>query len=157
MARFSTTTPRTPRSLTSTFEPPLFEFSVGYQFLRINGASTDNTFQNGFAIDGARYYGPFAIVAEVGWSTDSTSVPGVEVSSGFLHVGAGPRLLFVGQGRIRPYVQVLGGLSRASFDSEIRIGDQIVEDIDETDSAFMVQPGGGITFVAISPPATSRS
>lgn len=125
---------------------PYFEFAAGYQVLHRGGDNSSSTYPLGVAFDGARYWGPFGLLAEVGWSRDSTDVPGVSVSSGYLHVGGGGRFLFVRDARIRPHLQVLGGISRATFSSETNLPGSVPIEMEGTDTAFMVQPGIGVTF-----------
>jgi hypothetical protein len=132
--------------VTSTATAPLFEFSAAYQLLRVSREGGSNTYPTGFTFDGARYFGPLGFVGELGWSNDSTSVPGTSISTSYLHVAAGARFLFVRREGVRPYVQVLGGIARAKDDTEISVGDVVVTDQETTDTAFIVQPGAGITF-----------
>jgi hypothetical protein len=123
---------------------PFLEFSVGYQVLH-RGGDDSSTYPVGFAIDGARYWGPVGVVAELGWSRDSTDVPNASISSNYLHVAGGGRFLFVRDGRVRPHLQVLGGISRASFASSFASGGMTTV-LESSDTAFMLQPGIGVTF-----------
>ena len=134
------------QAVTTTVAAPIFEFSAGYQFLNVSGQNTSDSYPMGFALDGAKYRGAFGIVGEFGLSRDSADVPGVSVRSSFLHIGGGPRLLFVRESAVRPYVQVLGGVSRAKFTTEIDTAG-VVQEQEVSDTAFMVQPGAGLTFV----------
>lgn len=125
---------------------PFLEFSVAYQVL-YRGGDDSSTYPLGFSADGARYYGPLGIVAELGFSRDSTDVPGVSVSSNYLHVAGGGRYLFIRDARVRPHVQILGGIARASFTSEFDVPGTTPTEIDVSDTAFLLQPGVGVTLV----------
>ena len=127
---------------------PFLELSAGYQLLHVSGGDEGNTYPLGFAIGGTRYLGgrPFGITAELGWSRDSTEVPGFSVSANYFHIGAGPRFVVVRDGNIRPHVQVLGGLSRASFGTDITLPGETPTSVEGSDTAFMLQPGVGVTF-----------
>ena len=127
---------------------PTFELAAAYQYLHVSVSGEDdtdvsNSFPFGLAVDAARYWGPLGLVAEGGWATDSAEVPGLSVTNNFFHIGAGPRFALHTAGRVRPYVQVLVGASilRGSVEEEG------FPDISDTESAFMVQPGVGATFV----------
>jgi hypothetical protein len=122
--------------------PSVFELTAGYQVLRVSTGGSTNTHSAGFAIDGARYFNQYALVAELGLSSDSTEVPGTSLSSSYLHVGGGPRILFVPDGRLRPYIQVLAGVAHGSSTTE-----QGAVSVERSDTAFMVQPGLGMTIV----------
>lgn len=134
--------------VTGTQADPLLELSIGYQVLRVGGGDDTNTYPLGVALDGTWYRGPFGLVAEVGWSRDSTDIPNVSVSSSYLHIGGGGRFLIVRDGRVRPHLQILGGVSRASFSSQFDPPGGMPVDIEGSDTAFMVQPGIGFTFAA---------
>lgn len=130
---------------TSAQAAPYLEFAVGYQVLH-RGGDNSSTYPLGVAFDGGRYWGPYGLVAEVGWSRDSTDVPGISVSSNYLHVAGGGRFLIVRDARIRPHLQVLGGISRATFSSETEVPGGLPIEVEGSDTAFMLQPGIGVTF-----------
>jgi hypothetical protein len=117
---------------------PTYELSAGYQFLHL----PDQNFPFGVAIDGAWHRGPFGLVAEAGWSRHSDDPFGTEVSANMFHFAAGPRWTGFGSGRLWPYAQVLVGAAIAHSSSE---GASI--DVSDTDTAFMLQPGVGVTIV----------
>jgi hypothetical protein len=123
----------------ATTDTPTYELSAGYQFLHL----PDQNFPFGLAIDGARHFGRIGLVGEVGWSRDSEDELGVDLTTNMFHFAAGPRWTGFGSGRAWPYAQVLVGaaVAHASLD----IDD---EDESDTETAFMIQPGVGVTFVA---------
>jgi Outer membrane protein beta-barrel domain len=120
-------------------DAPTFELSAGYQFLHL----PDQNFPFGLAVDGARHYGQFGLVGEIGWSRDSDDELGVDLTTNMFHFAAGPRWTRFGSGRAWPYAQVLVGAAVAHASVDVA-GD----DPDETETAFMIQPGVGVTFVA---------
>lgn len=124
---------------TATGDTPDLEVGVGYQFTHTTGDAGDS-FPLGFAVDAAKRYRQFAIAGEFGWSRDSAEVPGVSISSSFIHFGVGPRLMIPAE-RFRPYVQFLLGLSHLGYSQEIGG----IED-DDSINAFMIQPGGGVNI-----------
>jgi hypothetical protein len=106
-------------------------------------------FPFGLAIDGAMHFGNFGLVAEGGWAMhssgdDDPTLGGAEVMTNMWHIAAGPRFTGFSNRPLWPYGQVLAGLAiaHASFDFDNG------EDDSETETAFMVQPGFGVTFVA---------
>ena len=117
---------------------PTFELSAGYQFLHL----PDQNFPFGLAIDGARHYGQLGLVGEVGWSRHSDDVLGGDTSTNMFHFAAGPRWTRFGAGRGWPYAQVLVGAAIAR--SSVETGSI---DSSDTDTAFMVQPGVGVTII----------
>jgi hypothetical protein len=128
-----------------TTNSPSYELSAGYQFLHL----PDMNFPFGLGIDGAMHFGRLGLVAEGGWAMHSTSdddatVGGAEVTTQMWHLAAGPRFTGFNTGRAWPYAQVLVGaaIAHASLD------DDAFEDLSDTETAFMVQPGFGVTFVA---------
>lgn len=58
------------------------------------------------------------------------------------HFAAGPRWTGFGSGRAWPYAQVLVGAAVARGSVEIAGVDS-----DDTETAFMLQPGVGVTFI----------
>jgi hypothetical protein len=129
-------------------ETPFLEVSAGYQLLHVGGGDSGNTYPVGFSVAGARYFSgrPLGLVAELGWSRDSTDVPGISVKARYFHLGGGPRFLVLRDGTLRPHVQVLAGLSRASFGTDISLPGSPATSFDDSDTAFMVQPGVGVTI-----------
>jgi hypothetical protein len=128
-------------------EVPPAEIGLGLQVLRVGGDAA-NTYPLGFNVDVVRnrVLGELlGLTFEGGWVRDSTDVPGVSVSSSYLHFGAGPRFqLLRDSGRVRPYVQILGGISHARFSSDFDT--PLFDDVEESDTAFMLQPGVGVTI-----------
>jgi Outer membrane protein beta-barrel domain len=127
-----------------TTSSPSYELSAGYQFFHL----PEMDFPFGLGIDGAMHFGKFGLVAEGGWalhsSDDDATVAGAEVTTNMWHIAAGPRFTGFSNRPLWPYGQVLVGLAIAhsSFDFDD------IEDDSETETAFMVQPGFGVTFVA---------
>ena len=124
----------TPATTTS----PTYELSAGYQFLHL----PDQSFPFGFAIDAARHSGNIGLVGDIGWSRHSDEVGSVDVSTNMFHFAAGPRWTGFGGGRAWPYVQVLAGAAVARSSSDFAGVDG-----SNTDTAFMLQPGVGVTFI----------
>jgi hypothetical protein len=121
---------------------PTFDLGAAYQFLHVSGEESDGqSFPFGVAIDAARYWGALGLAAEGGWAYDSTDEDEFSLKTNYFHAGAGPRFAVRSPGRVRPYAQVLFGFSTVRFS----ISD--IEDSSDTDTAFMVQPGGGVNFV----------
>lgn len=128
---------------------PTFDLGAAYQFLHVGGVdeSEGQSFPFGLAIDAARYWGALGLAAEGGWAYDSTDYDdevnplAVTGKTNYFHAGAGPRFAVRSPGRVRPYAQVLFGFStvHSSLDD--------IEDSGNTDTAFMLQPGGGVNFV----------
>jgi hypothetical protein len=134
--------------VTGTFlDLPSTEVGLGLQLLHVGGDAS-NTYPLGFNIDVVRnrlIAGQFGLVLEGGWVRDSTDVPGVSVSASYMNFGAGPRFeILRDPERVRPYVQILGGLSHARFSSEFDTTE--LDDVEESDTAFMLQPGVGFTI-----------
>ena len=118
--------PAQPAATTTT--TPSFELSAGYQFLHAPGQN----FPFGLAVEGVRHSGPFGLVGEVGWSHSSDD--DFDASTNMFHFAAGPRWTGFGSGRAWPYAQVLGGAAIANGSGD-------------TDTAFMLQPGVGVTVI----------
>ena len=123
---------------TTSTTDPTFEVSAGYQYLHL----PDQSFPFGLAVDATRHYGNIGLVGEVGWSRHSDDTAGVDFSTNMFHFAAGPRWARHGAGRLWPYAQVLGGVALARSSSDFAG----VDDSD-TDAAFMLQPGVGVTMV----------
>jgi len=140
LALFAFSTSATAQT-TATNSVPRFEVGGGYQWLDVNANESENTFPSGFAADAAKYYkGPFGLAGEVGWSHDSAEAFGNSVSSGYFHVGTGPRVA-VPVGRVLPYGQFLIGYSRLSASAT-----QNGVETEASANAFMFQFGGGATL-----------
>ena len=121
-----------------TTKQPTFEISAGYQFLHL----PDQSFPFGLAVDGVRHFGALGLVAEAGWSRHSDDSFDTDVSTNMCHFAAGPRWTGFGSGRLWPYAQVLAGTALS------RVGADITgDDVSDTDAAFMLQPGVGMTIV----------
>jgi len=133
---------------TGTTTEPTFDLAAGYQFVRagevcgeVEGQDTcaaGRVFPAGFAVDAARNFGAFGLVAEGGWSYDSGDGANVQL----WHAAAGPRWSARGNPRIWPYVQVLAGVGVSHVSADGTSGG------DDTSANFLVQPGAGVTFVA---------
>jgi hypothetical protein len=129
-----------------------FDVGAAYQFvyrtareLAVDGNDDGQSFPVGVAIDAARYWGALGLAVEGGLAYDSTEFSdrrsvfaGLSAKTTFFHAGAGPRLTVRRPGRVRPYAQVLLGVS------SVRFG---IEDLDNRQTAFMIQPGGGVNFL----------
>ena len=120
-------------------ETPTFELSAGYQFTHLD----EQDMPLGFAIDAARNWGSFGLVAEGGWAFDSDSEDGVDLNFNLWHLGAGPRWSGRANPRVTPYAQVIGGWIQGRASTEIA-----GIDISDSTNHFMVQPGGGVSFRA---------
>ena len=141
---FGTTSPA---SAQSTTKMPTFELSAGYQWLKSTG-DVDQSFPFGLAVDGVRNFGALGIVAEGGWSMDSDDEAPNDLMFNFFHVGGGIRYTARKHPRLWPYAQVIVGaaIDHTSGDiGGIDVGDILTE---TTNTHFMVQPGGGVNWVA---------
>jgi hypothetical protein len=119
---------------------PTWELSGGYQVLRV----PDQTFPFGLNVDGAwNLSDPLGLVAEAGFALKSEDVVDGDVSFQAWNFGAGPRLNLRRHPRLWPYAQVLGGFLHARASTEIG-----GVDFDASDTKFMLQPGGGVNWVA---------
>lgn len=106
---------------------------VGYQFLKFDDAS----FPLGVNVDFvAALTEHLAVVGEFGWARNSTQQFGLRDITNGLHVGGGPRWALRRTHRFRPFGQILFGLERDNTDIE-KFGSDV-------ESAFLLQPGGGI-------------
>jgi outer membrane protein with beta-barrel domain len=128
-----------------TTSSPSYELSAGYQFLHL----PETNFPFGLGIDGAMHFGRLGLVAEGGWarhssSDDDPTIGGGDFTANMWHVAAGPRFTGFSNRPLWPYGQVLAGL--AILHASLDLDD--FEDDSETETAFMVQPGFGVTFVA---------
>ena len=120
-------------------DTPTWEAGLGYQYLHI----PDQNFPFGLNLDGVRHYGKLGIAGEVGWAHGSIDDAGADVSLGMWNFGAGPRWTgFKAGSTWWPYAQVLAGLELLHVHAEF----EGVDDSD-TETAFMIQPGFGATFV----------
>jgi hypothetical protein len=122
----------------ATTTTPTFELSAGYQFLHV----PDQTFPFGLAIDGARHFGSLGVAGEAGWARHSDDDLGVDLTTNMFHLAAGPRWTVFRSGRAWPYAQVLAGAAIAHTSIDIS-GD----DDSDTETAFMLQPGIGVTVI----------
>ena len=127
-----------------TTSSPSWELSAGYQFFHL----PEMDFPFGLGIDGAMHFGKFGLVAEGGWALhaeedDEDDVTDFEFTTNMWHIAAGPRFTGFGSGRLWPYGQVLVGVAIAHSSLELNFDDE-----SETETAFMVQPGFGVTLVA---------
>jgi hypothetical protein len=122
---------------------PTFDLGAAYQFLHVSGGDEGEgqSFPYGLAIDGARYWGALGLAAEGGWAYDSTDDDEFAAKTNYFHAAAGPRFAVRSPGRVRPYAQVLFGVSAVHFSIDN------IDDSGDTDTAFMIQPGGGVNFV----------
>jgi hypothetical protein len=134
---------------TTTTNDPTREFGGGYQSFRLGqvcdtGAitqtcSANRTFPLGFAVDGARNFGPWGLVGEGGWSTDSEE----ELSFNTWHLAGGGRWTSRRHDRLWPYAQVLLGLVQDRVSGTTPAGSEV----DRSITSFMLQPGVGVTYV----------
>jgi hypothetical protein len=93
-------------------------------------------------VDGARHYGAFGLVGEVGFARDSEDITGGDASATAWNFGAGGRWTGFNPGRFWPFVQVLLGVEVLSASAEVAG----IEDSD-TDGSFMLQPGVGVNVI----------
>jgi hypothetical protein len=117
---------------------PTWELTGGYQMLRV----PDETFPFGLNVDGAwNLSEPLGLVAEIGFARKSEEID--DVSFMAWNFGAGPRWNLRRHPRLWPYAQVLGGFLHLGASSEIG-----GVDFEASDTRFMLQPGGGVNWVA---------
>jgi hypothetical protein len=116
----------------TTTRAPAYDLTFGYQILR----TPDETFPFGLNVDGARNFGAFGLVGEIGLALHSDE--GVDTQ--LWHFAAGPRWTGRNSGTVWPFAQVLGGLGHYRFS---------VDDIDFSDSSnrFVLQPGAGVMVI----------
>jgi hypothetical protein len=125
------------RAAAQTPSDPSLDMSVGYQAMHIPG----QTYPLGVSLDISGALSPMIrIVGELGVSvaTQTTSSYG----SGTLtlyHYAAGPRVVAKAN-RVRLFAQVLAGGVRTHADLTTTSGSPFIDG----DSAFMLQPGGGV-------------
>ena len=127
-----------------TTSTPSWELSAGYQFFHL----PEMDFPLGFGLDGAMHFGKFGLVAEGGWARhaeeeDEGGLTDFEFTTNMWHLAAGPRFTGFSKRPLWPYGQVLVGVAIAHSRLELNSDDET-----ETESAFMVQPGFGVTLVA---------
>jgi hypothetical protein len=137
--------PTTPTPAATT---PRFEFSGGYQLFRAgqvcdSGALTQTCVPNrmfpvGFAVDGARNYGPWGLVVEGGWSTDSETGSDRDLEFNVWHLAGGARWTSRRHRIVWPYAQFLVGAIQDRVS-----GSMNALDVDESGTSFMLQPGFG--------------
>ena len=115
-----------------TITPPTFDLSAGYQFTHV----PDENLPWGIAVDAARNWGLFSLVADGGWAFRSDE--GTKIN--LWHVGAGPRWSSRKSATVTPYAQVIAGIAHphVSFEGS---------DDSEGQTNFMLQPGGGVSVV----------
>ena len=132
---------------------PTFELAAGYQLVRAGELCGDvggteecasgDTLPFGLAVDAVRNYGALGLVAEGGWSFDSTDfvfgTETIEQKTNLFHLAGGVRWTGRNNPRIWPYGQVLAGVLWNRFSED---------DFSDTSANFMVQPGVGVTFVS---------
>ena len=117
---------------------PTYEMTGGYQLLHLR----DTTFPFGLNVDGARHYGSFGLVAEIGFAIDSEDEGDVELSSSAWNFGVGGRWTGFNSGPVWPFAQVLMGLGVLHTNLEVA-----GLEANETETSFMLQPGVGVNFV----------
>jgi hypothetical protein len=100
------------------------------------------TFPVGLAVDLAVNSDSTALIAEGGWSMRSEGNEPDAVRFDFWHAGGGFRWTGRTHPRIWPYAQGLIGVAFHDVSGEVLGTDQ-----SDTTAYFMVQPGGGVTFV----------
>jgi hypothetical protein len=120
---------------TGTSLTPTWETSAGYQILHL----PEQWFPFGLNVDGARNFGPFGVVAELGWAYDKSD----DISYNVFNFGAGPRWSGRSMGPVWPFAQVVAGLVHGR-----QSGDVSGVDIDDSKTKFMLQPGAGAVFLA---------
>jgi hypothetical protein len=128
-----------PTGTTPQATTPRLEFSGGYQLFRVgqvcdSGALTQTCVPNrmfplGFAVDGARNYGPWGLVAEGGWSKDSETGTDRDLAFNTWHLAGGARWTSRRHSVVWPYAQFLAG------------------DVDASGTSFMLQPGFGAAVI----------
>jgi hypothetical protein len=117
---------------------PTYELTGGYQLLHFR----DSTFPFGLNVDGARHYGSFGLVAEIGFALDSKDEGDVDLSSSAWNFGVGGRWTGFNSGHVWPFAQVLTGLGVLHTTLDVA-----GLETNETETSFMLQPGVGVNFV----------
>jgi hypothetical protein len=128
---------------TGTGTEPTFELTGGYQFLR---AGEGLNFPFGLNVDAAWSYRPsLSLVGEVGWSlkTEDDDLLDADVSLHEWTFAAGPRWNGRGERKAWPFAQVLVGAAVARASGEVA-----GEDLSDTRTHFMLQPGVGVNILA---------
>jgi len=120
---------------TGTTAEPTWETSAGYQLLHV----PDQTFPFGLNVDGARNWGAFGLVADLGWAFRSQD----DVTSNVWNFGVGPRWSGSRARRAWPFAQVIVGGVYARSSTDIA-----GQSSTESKTRFMVQPGAGVGIVA---------
>ena len=118
-------------------DPPKIEFAAGYSLLHDTDLS-ENLPAGWFASVGATVSPMIAVVGEVSGNYKTISSSGVDVSTKVHTFMGGPKL-FVRQGAVTPWAQVLVGAATGS-------GSASVYNVNVSDSStnFAIQPGGGV-------------
>jgi hypothetical protein len=117
-------------------DAPAVELGVGYQFLDFEESSS---LPLGFSVDvSGALTDTFSWVGEVGWSRDSEELLGADFSFTALHFAGGARWSGRYSPRFTPFVQVLVGAQRSSYEED---GDDLGSNTD-----FLLQPGGGVAY-----------
>jgi hypothetical protein len=116
-AGVGTTTPQGRPHKFSAPELTNWQFSLGYQYNRINLIGTPFT-TNGLNASIARYFGRWlGVEGQLGigfGNTGSTTTP-ANLSAQSLFVGGGPRLAYRGHGRLEPWLHVVVGMEHFRF------------------------------------------
>lgn len=122
-------------------EIPKVEVSFGYQVLFV----PNETFPLGLNFDVAKSIGRSGLgfVAEAGFSHDEQNEPGITGTLRFVNFGAGFRVSGRANPRVTPFVQVLAGGVHTNADRTVA-----GVNISDSDTAFMLQPGGGLSIGA---------
>jgi hypothetical protein len=124
---------------TGTATNPTFDVSVGYQWLH----APDQNFPFGLNVDGARNFGPWSLVGELGWAHGSNDDLGSDISLNLWHLGAGGRWTGRSTSRVWPFAQVLAGAAHA----RAHVDDGIEGEDSASDTRFMLQPGVGASIL----------
>jgi hypothetical protein len=136
---------------------PTYEVGLGYQWLRAGQFCTTfdasdctsddpQTFPTGLVLNGARNFGLWGVVGEVGWSRDAEELDdnifgGDSLDNEIFHAAAGVR--FSGRwGKIWPYVEATAGVAHLRFNAVLS-----GLTFNETRTRPLAQAGGGATFV----------
>lgn len=128
-----------PASAQSTTTSPTFELSAGYQFFKTTG-DFDQSYPLGFAVDAARNFGNLGVVAEGGWSYDSEDLNDSKFN--LFTLAGGLRWTGRKSPKVWPYAQVLAGAAIGHSSATV-----LGEDLSDTETNFLLQPGAGVNFV----------